>query len=194
MKLNNKGFAITAILYGILILFVFLVGSYFLVLSSKKNRLDNIIKGIETKHTVKIIAYDIKNYTNSSDDLILDNAFMFDENNQRHVNQSFFEVHNDTPLEIKNLNPTDVATDGWALFNDPDCGFYPIECGTELDHDLYNNEISYHISYVKNVGQDQHDIVDITLTNIKRNMVCRIYFTNDEDYWRDELSGCNRLN
>ena len=36
MKLNNKGFAITAILYGILILFVFYVGFYLLALSTKK--------------------------------------------------------------------------------------------------------------------------------------------------------------
>ena len=36
MKLNNRGFAITSILYSLLILFVILVGSYLMILSSKK--------------------------------------------------------------------------------------------------------------------------------------------------------------
>lgn len=47
MKLNNKGFAITTVLYGLLILFVFLLASYFTVLTAKKNRLDRLTKGIE---------------------------------------------------------------------------------------------------------------------------------------------------
>ena len=42
MKLNNKGFAITSVLYGLLILFVILVGSYLTILVAKKNRLDTI--------------------------------------------------------------------------------------------------------------------------------------------------------
>lgn len=47
MKLNNRGFAITAVLYGLLILFSFLVGSYLLVLSAKKDRVNNLIDEIE---------------------------------------------------------------------------------------------------------------------------------------------------
>ena len=47
MKINNKGFAITAVLYGLLILFVILVSSYLLVLSARKNRVDNLVKDIE---------------------------------------------------------------------------------------------------------------------------------------------------
>ena len=50
MKLNNKGFAITSVLYGLLLLFVFLVGSYLLVLTSKKNRLDTISADIDDKY------------------------------------------------------------------------------------------------------------------------------------------------
>ena len=42
MKLNNKGFAITSVLYGLLILFVSLVGTYLTILVSKMNRLNNI--------------------------------------------------------------------------------------------------------------------------------------------------------
>lgn len=49
MKLNNKGFAITAVLYGLLILFVILVSSYLTVLAAKKNRLDEITSEIEKK-------------------------------------------------------------------------------------------------------------------------------------------------
>lgn len=47
MKLNNKGFAITAVLYGLLILFVILIGSYLTILGTKKNRIDNITSDIE---------------------------------------------------------------------------------------------------------------------------------------------------
>lgn len=47
MKLNNKGFAITAVLYGLLILFVVLVGSYLTVLSVRKSRTDNLINDME---------------------------------------------------------------------------------------------------------------------------------------------------
>ena len=50
MKLNNKGFAITAVLYGLLILFVILVSSYLLILSSRKNKLDAITKDIENSY------------------------------------------------------------------------------------------------------------------------------------------------
>ena len=48
MKLNNKGFAITSLLYGLLILFVILVGSYLLVLTAKKDRIDTIVNEIES--------------------------------------------------------------------------------------------------------------------------------------------------
>lgn len=50
MKLNNKGFAITSVLYGLLILFVVMTSSYLTVLSAKKNRLDNITKEIEDSY------------------------------------------------------------------------------------------------------------------------------------------------
>ena len=53
MKLNKKGFAITAILYGLLILFVFLVGSYLLILSARKARVDKIIKNAEERYNEK---------------------------------------------------------------------------------------------------------------------------------------------
>ena len=50
MKLNNKGFAITAVIYGLLILFVILVSSYLTVLSARKNRVDNLVKDIEEEY------------------------------------------------------------------------------------------------------------------------------------------------
>lgn len=50
MKLNNKGFAITAVLYGLLILFVILVSSYLLVLSAKKDRIDELVNEIEDSY------------------------------------------------------------------------------------------------------------------------------------------------
>lgn len=53
MKLNNKGFAITGILYGLLILFALLVGSYLTILTAKKNRLDGIVADIENEYNNK---------------------------------------------------------------------------------------------------------------------------------------------
>ena len=53
MKLNNKGFAITSVLYGLLILFVILVGSYLTILVAKKNRLDKISEEINNKYGFK---------------------------------------------------------------------------------------------------------------------------------------------
>lgn len=53
MKLNNKGFAITGILYGLLILFALLVGTYLTILTAKKNRLDGIVADIENEYNNK---------------------------------------------------------------------------------------------------------------------------------------------
>lgn len=54
MKLNNKGFAITSVLYGLLILFVLLVGSYLVVLSVKKDRVEDMTNQIEEEYRDKI--------------------------------------------------------------------------------------------------------------------------------------------
>lgn len=53
MKLNNKGFAITSVLYGLLILFVSLVGTYLTILVSKMNRLNNISEDINNEYGFK---------------------------------------------------------------------------------------------------------------------------------------------
>lgn len=67
MKLNNKGFAITAVLYGLLILFVLLVSSYLVVLSVKKDRVDTIVNEIENDYKYfKLNQYISDLYLNSS--------------------------------------------------------------------------------------------------------------------------------
>lgn len=58
MRLNNKGFAITVVLYGLLILFVALTSSYLLVLSARKNRIDNLVSDIEKEYNKDIINSD----------------------------------------------------------------------------------------------------------------------------------------
>lgn len=63
MKINNKGFAITGILYGLLILFALLVASYLTILTARKNRLDNIIADIEAEYNEN--SYDNNNITYS---------------------------------------------------------------------------------------------------------------------------------
>lgn len=55
MKLNNKGFAITAVLYGLLILCVLFVGSYLIVLSIKKNRVDTITSDLEQEYIIDMV-------------------------------------------------------------------------------------------------------------------------------------------
>lgn len=65
MKLNNKGFAITSVLYGLLILFVLLVGSYLTILTARKNRQDKITENIETKYY----------YSKMSGDMTLEDDF-----------------------------------------------------------------------------------------------------------------------
>ena len=51
MKLNNKGFAITSVLYGLLILFVVLTSTYLAILSSKKNNIDKITEDLEEDYS-----------------------------------------------------------------------------------------------------------------------------------------------
>ena len=61
--MNNKGFAVTAVLYGLLILFVILVSSYLTVLSVRKNRVDNLIKDMEKDYYT-----DLENNNNSGNE------------------------------------------------------------------------------------------------------------------------------
>ena len=59
MKLNNKGFAITSVLYGLLILFVVLVGTYLTILSAQKNRVDTLVEGIEENYNSETCIYNL---------------------------------------------------------------------------------------------------------------------------------------
>lgn len=63
MKLNNKGFAITAVLYGLLILFVVLTSSYLLVLSAKKDRVEKLAEEIESSYVPPLSLGDYVKYT-----------------------------------------------------------------------------------------------------------------------------------
>lgn len=63
MKLNNKGFAITGILYGLLILFALLVGSYLTILTARKIDSDGIVENIENEYngnTTDTYTFDIQ--------------------------------------------------------------------------------------------------------------------------------------
>ena len=61
MKLNNKGFAITGILYTVLIMFLLLLSSLLLMLTTRINRLikltDSINKEVENTNVISINAY-----------------------------------------------------------------------------------------------------------------------------------------
>lgn len=54
MKLNNKGFAITSVLYGLLILFVLLTSTYLSMLTTKKNNIDKVAEDIEEEYRESI--------------------------------------------------------------------------------------------------------------------------------------------
>ncbi len=54
MKLNNKGFAITSVLYGLLILFVLLTSTYLSMLTAKKNNIDKVTEDIEEAYNQKL--------------------------------------------------------------------------------------------------------------------------------------------
>ena len=54
MKLNNKWFAITSVLYGLLILFVVLTSTYLSMLTTKKNNIDKVTKDIEEDYNQKL--------------------------------------------------------------------------------------------------------------------------------------------
>ena len=76
MKLNNKGFAITTVLYGLLILFVVLVSSYLLVLSVKKDRIEELTSDIEKeyrKDTQTLTGYITELYNNSKKNIVVYN-------------------------------------------------------------------------------------------------------------------------
>lgn len=87
MKLNNKGFAITAVLYGLLILFVILVSAYLLVLSAKKDRVDNLVSDIEeeynnssvTEQPVNLKDYITNLYTNATKIEITNNTISYNQ-------------------------------------------------------------------------------------------------------------------
>ena len=44
--MNNKGFAITSIIYGLMILFVMVVSSFLSILVGRMNRMDELLEGV----------------------------------------------------------------------------------------------------------------------------------------------------
>lgn len=64
MKLNNKGFAISAIIYSTLILFLLVLASFLAVLSSKKNQLSKTMESSKSSLVYENIAINKKIGTN----------------------------------------------------------------------------------------------------------------------------------
>lgn len=161
MKLNNKGFAITAVLYGLLILFVLLVSSYLMVLSTRKNRVDNLIKDIEEEYTERIDddnnnnsqigEYDVVIKVTDSNKQLISGGTL----NDTDKNEDTFHTENGTLM----LNKVDPG---------PNLEFVNIECD--------DNNIS--ASYGGIDDSEWRDIVnDITISNITQNTTCYIMFT-----------------
>ena len=189
MKLNRKGFVITAILYGLLLLFVMLVSSYLLVLSARKNRLDNIVKEVEGKysqHIVHVILTDSSSDFSNNTIYRLDNGNMEDEGGNKKGYEGDFVVNNNGTLKIQNIIPSD-SEQGWFLCDDNTCN--TIFCSSK-NSGLQNiprdnpNKFSYsnideNEDYLYNACESRNGsdkIKSITFYNINKNMTCYINF------------------
>ena len=190
MKLNRKGFVITAILYGLLLLFVMLVSSYLLVLSARKNRLDNIVKGVEGKYNQRIVHVVLTDHTLSdfSNNTIyrLENGSMEDEKGNNMNYEGDFVVNNNGTLKIHNIIPSDDQ--GWFLCDNTICN--PVKCKYQNQSEHINlgvyypnkDELSYSISdMVDGCPQGSDNIGTLTIYNIKKNMICYINFTTSQN-------------
>ena len=197
MKLNRKGFAITAILYGLLILFVFLIGSYLLVLSARKNRVDSLIESVEkqyaSKYTVDIYlaSYNDSNL-NTSAFVILDNGQMKDSSNGTPLGyHATFTVTKGSSIELFEIDPEEDGQ-GWFLA-DASKGHFPVHCGNGNTFDtlkksdsldLTENDMSYTINgYTNNGCNGGNDIISrFSINNINKSTTCYILFYNQQDY------------
>ena len=186
MKLNKKGFAITAILYGLLILFVFLVGSYLLILSARKNRVDSLIENVEKEYASK---YTVDIYLANSGDLnfntssfvILDNGQMKDSNGTSLGYHATFTVPKGSSIELFEIDPY-VDDQGWILTYGN--GYDAIYCDSKdgvykpLPADAYNiGEFDYDRC---DKGNGNDIIKNITLYDVKKNMNCYIFFKQEQ--------------
>ena len=79
MKLNNKGFAITGILYTVLILFLLILSSLLLMLTTRINRLikltDNINKEVENSQVIGVDVYTSDNNENKMSNPIVQGEY-----------------------------------------------------------------------------------------------------------------------
>ena len=165
MKLNNKGFAITAVLYGLLILFVMLVSSYLLVLSARKNRVDNLVRDIE------------KEYLSNIDN---------DENNSGENNGS-----EDNPIEeviyTVTLNSGPLAKEGTGViyyFKNDNIWYFDVEGTDEIRYielPTLNNYVFNGYYTLENGSGTQiiNNIGSIINSNISGDTVLYAYWTRN---------------
>ena len=53
--MNNKGFAITSIIYGLMLLFVVIIASFLSILVGRNRRMDELVKGVHESVEYEII-------------------------------------------------------------------------------------------------------------------------------------------
>jgi len=153
MKLNNKGFAITAVLYGLLILFVVLVSSYLTVLSARKNRVDNLINEIKEDYYNQEYSINVK-VTESNKNIISSAKINNDSNS------IFIETNNHNVI----LERVDPGAN--RAFEER------IECC-----DSYSNCSDVEYSYNEIIEEYRDIIVSLTINNITKNSTCYIIFS-----------------
>ena len=154
MKLNNKGFAITAVLYGLLILFVVLVSSYLTVLSARKNRTDTLIEEIKNGYIEKQNSisgeYVVIVKVTDTNKVALDNATINGTENNK---AEFIAKDNTVTVDEIDLHAQYL--------------FVRIECeDPNIDTDIEN------IEELKNTIK----MSNITISNIGQNTTCYVIF------------------
>lgn len=104
MKLNNKGFAITGILYTILVLFLLLLTSLLLMLTTRINRLikltDDINKEVENNNIISIGKYDSDSNQNKMSNPIDGNKYFITSYRGKYefkINNSFNKCYSYLP-------------------------------------------------------------------------------------------------
>lgn len=150
MKLNNKGFAITAVLYGLLILFVLLVSSYLLVLSARKNRVDNLVNDIE------------KNY------------FLSSEESEVQKYKVTINTYLDSDFRSSIIEYTDAENKVDKILISPyisRTSYSKVECD--------DVNINFNGSYTEFDNDNEYDILYLTINNISSDINCIVYFVAD---------------
>lgn len=177
MKLDNKGFAITAVLYGLLIMFVILVSSYLLILSAKKNRLDNLIEDAEKIYNGKRTVSGDNSGGNGSGN----NDTPGDDNNEGDSGGEITPTVNSYLVTVKYELRSRSYNVGTSSVNEgSDSKIFTIDPGTAtlLDKGVYASGFSCTNGQTGNITERNngtYTVYDFKVSDVTNNTICTIY-------------------